>query len=94
MPDMSTAGELLDYLATRPRDRKIVLSKDAEGNGFSPLADAGEGMYAAETTWGGSVYLTPEDLAEQIARPGNPGYSDEDAAPDDAERVIVLGPVN
>ena len=93
MPDLSTVGELLDYLATQPRDRKIVLSKDAEGNGFSPLADAGESMYAAESTWSGSVYLTPEDLAEELARP-NSGYGDEDAAPDDAERVIVLGPVN
>jgi hypothetical protein len=90
---MSTCGELADYLATQPRDRKIVLSADAEGNSYSPLADAGERMYAAETTWSGDVYLTPEALAEQMARPGS-GYTDEDAAPDDAERVIVLGPVN
>ena len=89
-----TVGELLDYLATQPRDRKIVLSKDAEGNGYSPLADAGESMYAAETTWSGYCYMTPEDLAGQMARPDNPGYSEEDAAPDDAERVVVLGPVN
>jgi len=94
MPDMSTVGELLDYLATQPRDRKIVLSKDAEGNGYSPLADAAEAMYAAESTWAGETYLTPEDLAEQLARPDNPGWSEEDAAPDDAERVVVLGPVN
>ena len=59
-----------------------------------PLADAGVSMYAAETTWSGSVHLTPEDLAEWMARPDNPGYSEDDAAPGDAERVIVLGPVN
>jgi hypothetical protein len=47
MPDLSTVGELADYLATQPRDRKI-----------------------------------------------GRGWSDEDAAPDTAERVIVLGPVN
>jgi hypothetical protein len=93
MPDMSTVGELLDYLATQPRDRKIVLSRDAEGNGFSPLSDAGESMYAAETSWSGTVHPTPEDLAELMARPGS-AWSEEDAAPDDAERVIVLGPVN
>lgn len=94
MPDLSTCGELADYLATQPRDRKIVLSKDAEGNGFSPLADAGVHMYAAESTWSGSVYPTPEDLAEMMDPPNTQGWSEEDAAPDDAERVIVLGPVN
>jgi hypothetical protein len=90
---MSTAGELADYLATQPRDRKVVLSRDAEGNGFSPLADAGESMYAAETTWSGTVHPTPEDLAGWMAQPGS-AWSDEDAAPGGAERVVVLGPVN
>ena len=92
MTEMGTVGELLDYLATQPRDRKIVLSRDAEGNGFSPLADAGVSMYAAESTWSGTVHPTPEDLAELMA--GSGGWSEEDAAPDGAERVIVLGPVN
>lgn len=94
MPDMSTAGELGDYLATQPRDRKVILQKDAEGNGYSPLADAGESMYVAESTWAGETYLTPEQLAEEMAGPNRQGWSEENAAPDDAERVIVLGPVN
>jgi len=94
MPDLSTCGELADYLATQPRDRKIILSKDAEGNGYSPLADAGEAMYTAESTWSGEIHMTPEDLAYWITQPDNPGYGEEDAAPADAERVIVLGPVN
>ena len=93
MPDVSTVGDLIDYLATQPRDRKIVMSRDAEGNGYSPLADADEYMYTAETTWSGEVHLTPEWLAEQMATPGS-GYTVEDAAPDNAERVVVLGPVN
>jgi hypothetical protein len=92
--DVTTCGELADYLAAQPRDRKVILRKDAEGNGHSPLAEAWEAMYAAESTWSGETYLTPEDLAEQMARPDNPGYSEEDAAPEDAERVVVLGPVN
>lgn len=50
-----TVGELLDYLATQPRDRKVVLAKDAEGNGFSPLAEVSEELYAAESTWSGSI---------------------------------------
>ena len=90
---LGTVGELADYLATQPRDRKVILSKDAEGNGFSPLADAGESMYAAETTWSGEVHPTPGQLAEWMAAPGSL-WTEEDAAPEDAERVIVLGPVN
>lgn len=84
--DIGTVGELLDYLATQPRDRKVVLQKDAEGNGYSPLADADEGMYEATSTWSGEMYQTPEVVA---AEPGE--WSD---APDSAERVVVLGPVN
>lgn len=86
MPDLSTAGELADYLAKQPRDRKIVLQKDAEGNGYSPLADATEEMYAADSTWSGEIYPVPESPEGQS--------DDYDQAPDDAERVIVLGPVN
>ena len=56
MPDVSTVGDLIDYLATQPRDRRIVMSKDAEGNDYSPLADAGEYMYEATSTWSGEIY--------------------------------------
>ena len=72
----------------------MILRKDAEGNGHSPLAEAWESMYAAESTWSGQTYITPEDLAEVMAGPNPDGWSEEDAAPDGAERVIVLGPVN
>jgi len=92
MPDISTAGELVDYLAAMPRDMKIVLSKDADGNGYSPLADAEEAMYQADSAWSGDVWLLPERLAELIA--SEAGWSEDDGAPGDAERVIVLGPVN
>lgn len=88
MPDLRTCGELMDYLATQPRDRKIVMSKDAEGNSYSPLADADEAMYVADSTWSGDIYITPEELAEKA----NP--ADWTEAPEDAERVVVFGPVN
>lgn len=89
---MSTAGGLSDYLAAQPRDRKVVLRKDAEGNGHSPLAEAWEAMYVADSTWSGETYPTPEDVAEWLAT----GQADEGdfTVPDDGERVIVLGPVN
>jgi hypothetical protein len=92
MADVHTVGDLMDYLATQPRGRTIVMSSDAEGKSYSPLADASEAMYAAETTWSGEVYVTPEEIAESVANDGN--WTEEDAAPDDAERVVLLGPVN
>ena len=93
---MSTVGELLDYLATQPRDRKVILRKDAEGNGHSPLAEAWEAIHVADSTYSGEVYPTDEDVAEWVA---SGAWSEKDAADryepgDDAERVIVLGPVN
>lgn len=94
MPHTSTCGELADYLATQPRDRKVILSKDAEGNGYSPLAAAWEAMYSADSTWSGRIYPAPENLAEWMAGPNPEGWSEDDAAPGDAVRVISLGPVN
>jgi hypothetical protein len=52
---ISTAGDLMDYLATQPRDRKVILQKDGEGNGFSPLAEATEELYAAESSCSGYI---------------------------------------
>jgi hypothetical protein len=89
---MSTVGDLLDFLATQPRDRLVVLEKDAEGNGYSPLASAGEALYVADSTWSGEAYPTAEDVAEWVA--DGHGSADDWTVPDDGERVIVLGPVN
>ena len=65
---MSTVGELADYLATQPRDRLVVLEKDAEGNGYSPLADAGERTYLPTSTWSGEIVSPDEDYegAERV----------------------------
>jgi hypothetical protein len=87
-----TVGQLREFLAGQPDDRLVVMSKDAEGNGYSPLAVAEEAMYLAETTWSGEVYLTPEELVEEMA--AGTGATEEDAAPDEAVRVVYLGPVN
>lgn len=42
MPKMTTVGELADYLSTLPRDQRVLLAEDAEGNGYSFLAEASE----------------------------------------------------
>lgn len=89
---MTVAG-LRAALADLPDDMPVVLAKDAEGNGYSPLSDADEAMYLADSTWSGEVYLTDKQLQDKVAR-GVGGWGPEDAAPDGAVRALVLGPVN
>lgn len=91
-----TVGELMDYLTTQPRDLKVILEKDAEGNGYSPLADAYEGLYEPDSTWSGHVYPTPEQIAADLASGARTAEDEADRYDpgDAAERVIVLGPVN
>lgn len=49
--------DLKDALSSLPDDMEIILQKDSEGNGFSPLAGAdSDCVYQAECGWGGTVY--------------------------------------
>jgi hypothetical protein len=92
---VSTVGDLADYLAGQPRDRKIILRKDAEGNGHSPLADAWEALYEPDSTYSGEVHPTSEDVAVWVASGAwSQADADDRYEPENAERVIVLGPVN
>lgn len=85
-----TVGELADYLADQPRDRQIVMAKDAEGNGYSPLSAAEEAIYVPESTWSGEIYQTPE----QIAASDDPEDEFDGSGEEGAVRVVLLGPVN
>ena len=80
--------ELREALSEYPDEMLVVMSKDSEGNDFSPLYEAQEGMYHAETTWYGEVHPTPEQIAADDA------YTEEDEAPEGAERAVVLWPTN
>jgi hypothetical protein len=79
--------EMIELLQTLPQDHIIVMSKDAEGNGFSPLSDCGLSMYIPDSTYSGEV-LSEEDL----------DYRNEDADEDEIqeynENAVVLWPVN
>lgn len=57
--------ELIDALKELPQDALVVMSKDAEGNGYSPLADIGQYKYAAHCTWAGEIYPTDEEEGEE-----------------------------
>jgi hypothetical protein len=98
--EISTAGELREYLATIPADTPIVLAADVAGTMHSPLLDASAGMYAAanqpysdQKEPFGKVFLTPEQLADALENEPHAGWSaEEDGAPEGAVWSCVLRP--
>lgn len=84
-----TVCELIKLLQAEDPELFVVLSKDAEGNGYSPLFGVtSNSVYEAESTWSGEVglqTLTPE-LIEQ-------GFTEEDVKTTGVP-CLVLDPVN
>ncbi len=85
-----TLAELRAQLAALdlPDDTLVVLSKDGEGNGFSPAVEAEHAMYLADTTWSGERYITETD------RQAQDDPDDYSQAPDDAVPAVFLWPTN
>lgn len=75
-----TVAELIAELQALPQDSIVILQKDAEGNGYSPLCGVdGDCVYTADSSWSGEV-AGPEDRAEGYGAEGVP--------------CVVLHPVN
>lgn len=55
------AGELRELLKGVSDDLLVVLQKDAEGNGYSPLAGGEVAVYQPDSTWSGQVVEMTED---------------------------------
>jgi hypothetical protein len=59
-----TVKELIELLENEDHNKLVVMSKDGEGNSYSPLADFGNvNVYRADSTWSGDVgfsKLTPK----------------------------------
>ena len=52
-----TVKELKEQIENLPDDMEVILQKDAEGNGYSPLSDVDSNcVYIPETTWYGGMY--------------------------------------
>jgi hypothetical protein len=54
-----TVTELIAKLQNLPADSQVVMSKDAEGNDFSPLEECIVGHYEPYTTWSGEFTEVP-----------------------------------
>lgn len=48
-----TVTELIKVLEEMPGNTVVVMSKDGEGNSFSPLYEAEQAFYLADSTWSG-----------------------------------------
>ena len=55
--------DVLDVLSKENPDALVILSRDGEGNSFSPLADWSRQGYSSSTPWSG-VITGPEDESE------------------------------
>ena len=83
-------GELRKILACLPDNMEIILQKDSEGNGYSPLHCADrDAIYVPETTWYGNVYSLEWS------------HVDVDMEPEDWKKLkennpeaLILAPVN
>jgi hypothetical protein len=71
--------DLKKILENLSDDTKIILSKDAEGNDFSPLSDYSIGVYVPDSTWSGEMFHD-EDI--------------KDCGLEKEPHSIVLWPVN
>lgn len=77
----------LEEIKTEYGDIDVIMSKDGEGNHFSPWADYSVGRYAPDCTWAGQ-YASLES------------YEDEDPedswnpSEEDSVLVVCLWPVN
>lgn len=83
----TTVGDLRRLLAdpSIPDDRPVLLSSDAEGNGFHYLAGWSDQMSDGEE----SIYpLSEDNLPDPVT-----GERKDDEAPDDAVRVLILWPL-
>ena len=86
--------ELKEAIADLPDDMEVILQKDAEGNGYSPLqGDDTDCIYVAETTWYGEVYSIQGSDKESAEHNGME-LEDWKALKDEHPQALVLFPVN
>jgi len=78
--------ELIELLQEQDQDSLVIMSKDGEGNRFSPFSDLGDYLYTPDSTWSGSI-LNPEDQDE---------YHEDDWSDmlANSQAAVCLWPVN
>lgn len=77
--------ELIDLLNRYDPETEVVVSRDSEGNSFSPVDGYSDGIYVADNTWSGEMY--EEEEFDQYVKEGE--FSKTDAV-----KAVCLFPVN
>lgn len=81
--------QLKEAIANLPDDMEVILQKDSEGNGYSPLKNVDpEAIYFPHTTWYGDVYSlhwSSHDADMSVAE-----WEEFKKRP----RALILAPVN
>jgi hypothetical protein len=82
--------ELKEIIANLPDDMEIIVQKDSEGNGYSPLYCADpDAIYIPDSTYSGEVYSL-EFTAEDNCMEEDEWSTMKDEHP----RALILAPVN
>jgi len=82
-----TVGDLKRKLARHSEDLPVIMSKDAEGNGYSPLFGVWPAHYEAASSYNGEIKDDEENYEEDE-------YDSYAEYLGDAVPVVLLGPVN
>lgn len=81
--------ELKEAIANLPDKMEVVLQKDSEGNGYSPLSCvAADAVYIPDSPWSGDVYSM--DWTADDACMTNEEWEEIKSKP----RTLILAPVN
>lgn len=84
-----TVGELKILISNVPDETEIILQKDAEGNGFSPLSDADSNcIYLEDSSYSGNVYSLTWSADDVLMS------EDEWNEMKKTPKCLVLSPVN
>lgn len=78
-----TVKELIKQLQKEDPERVIVLQRDPEGNGYSPMKDFWTGAYVEKY---GEVGLEPQDLDEEAKKKG---YTKDDVKENGKKALII-----
>lgn len=87
MSNYVTVGELIKLLEeVEDKDRVVIMSKDAEGNSYSPFYNISDNMvYEPEATWCGHVNYDRYKITTCLIKQG---YSKK------AVRAVIMAPIN
>jgi len=81
----------LNALPIEMDEHEIILQKDAEGNGYSPLSDIDdEAIYVPDSTYSGDVYILEYSAEDNCMTEEEWKNLKEDKT----KRCIVLCPIN